>query len=70
MVLGLLTLWALGLIKQKVDSLLNITESHFFSVQLQYFLQKANLFLIIFAVSRGFLAAQRDGRASLFWQMN
>jgi hypothetical protein len=56
---GRLNLCALGSMSQKVDSSLEI---------MLCFLQKLSRFLIILAVRSGFLAAQRDGRPSFFWQ--
>jgi hypothetical protein len=65
---ALLTFIDLGFTSWNVDSSLNMTFSQSVSVQAQCFLQKALRFLTIFSVRSGFLAAQRDGIPSLFWQ--
>jgi hypothetical protein len=65
---ALLTFIDLGFTSRNVDSSLNITFSQSVSVQAQCSLQKAIRFLTIFSVRRGFLAVQRDGIPSLFWQ--
>jgi hypothetical protein len=55
------TLTERGLTSLNVDSSLYMTRAQSFSVQEMYFLAKASRFFFIFSVSRGFLAALRDG---------
>jgi hypothetical protein len=53
-----------------VESFKNMTISRSFSVQALSFLQKANLFFIIFSVRRGLFVADCDSSANLLLQMS
>jgi hypothetical protein len=66
MLLGLRTFAPLGFNSLKVDSSEYITFLQSCSFQSFYFLQKRRRFLTIRSVSRGFLAAIRDGILSSF----